>query len=392
MAFKKKNSLLACVSALAVAGALALGGCSASGHTGGVAATVNGTDIAEDTVTEYVEGFRAAQGLDTEDAWAEWLNSSGMTSADVRDTVLDTYVKEELEKQLAKDNDVTVDDSAIDSQVESIKANYSTDDEWNQALKAQGFTDEQQYRDSIRMSMLEQGLADKVVTEDDDKVKDSDLVSYLGMYASSYDGMKRSSHILFAADDKDTAKKVLADLKNGKISWNDAVAKYSTDEGSKENHGDVGWDKMTSFVEEYTDGLDKLDKGEMSGLVESDYGFHIIKCTDVFNSPKKITKASQCPDELVDTVRQYLENQQKSSAYDKWYEEQEKKADIHKNDIPTGVSYYIDLDAYNKNKDDEGSDASDEGSDEESDDSSQDASNEDGNTDESGSGDKDDNK
>ena len=45
--------------------ALALAGCSGSnyGYTGGVAATVNGTEIQEDTVTKYIQDFRTNSDL-----------------------------------------------------------------------------------------------------------------------------------------------------------------------------------------------------------------------------------------------------------------------------------------------------------------------------------------
>ena len=362
MASLKKRSLLACVSALAVAGALALGGCGASGHTGGVAATVNGTDIAEDTITEYIEYFRDSNDMGDEDSWATWLNNQGMTSEDVRDTVLDFYIKRELEAQLAADQGITVEDSEIDEQVQTIRDNYSSDEDFVEALNSQGFKDEADYRDNVRVGLIEQKLSDAVLNDEDKKVSEDDVVSMLSYYAPNYDGMKRSSHILFAADDKDTAKKVLSQLRDGSLSWNDAVQKYTTDEGTKETNGDVGWNLMSSFVAEYTNALEGLDKGEMSGLVTSDYGIHIIKCTDEFNCPDKIKKASQCPDELVDQIRSYLESNAESTAYDEWYTEQEGKAEIHKNDFNNGVSYYVDLDAWNAAQERADSESADDGS------------------------------
>lgn len=49
----------------------------------------------------------------------------------------------------------------------------------------------------------------------------------------------------------------------------------------------MGWDKTSSFVQEYTDALSGLEKDQVSGLVTSSYGIHIIKCTDVYNAPKE---------------------------------------------------------------------------------------------------------
>ena len=40
-----------------------------NGYTGGVAATVNGTEIPEDTITAQIQMIRAQMSVDTEDAW-----------------------------------------------------------------------------------------------------------------------------------------------------------------------------------------------------------------------------------------------------------------------------------------------------------------------------------
>lgn len=76
----------------------------------------------------------------------------------------------------------------------------------------------------------------------------------------------------------------------------------------------MGWDKTSSFVKEYTDALSGLEKDQVSGLVTSSYGIHIIKCTDVYNAPKekaddgtetvKITSLDQIPSEWQETIKQ----------------------------------------------------------------------------------------
>lgn len=362
MAFKK-TSLLAFVSGLAVMGALALGGCSA-GYSGGVAASVNGTDIAENTITDYVAGFRASSDLADDEAWAQWMAENGMTAEDVRDSVLDHFIELELIKQLAKDNGVEADKEAIDQQVATMRLNYTTDAEWQNALKAQGFATEQDYRDQIASIMLEENLMTKVIGDKKDPKK-SEMLEMLDMYASNYNGIKRSSHILFDADDKATAKKVLADIKAGKISFEDAAKKYSKD-GSGANGGDVGWDVATTFVDEYTDGLAKLHEGDISGLVKSQYGYHIIKCTQEFKAPEKGTSLDQYPDILVNQIKDYLSEQNQAAAFEEWYDDQKKKAEIAKNDMPSDVPYNVatedadaDADA-DENADEDTDDASDE--------------------------------
>ena len=99
-----------CVTA-AVACVIALAGCGANdGLTGGVAATVNGTDIAEDRVTTYIEDMRESQGMTDDDSWASWLSQSGYTPESLREAVINMFVTYELENKAAADAGIKVTD------------------------------------------------------------------------------------------------------------------------------------------------------------------------------------------------------------------------------------------------------------------------------------------
>jgi peptidyl-prolyl cis-trans isomerase SurA len=60
------------------------------------------------------------------------------------------------------------------------------------------------------------------------------------------------------------------------LSFEDAARKYSTD-GSARGGGDLGWTKRGKFVPEFEAAAYNLDPGEMSGIVESEFGYHLIK-------------------------------------------------------------------------------------------------------------------
>ena len=373
--FGMKEKLAPICVAAAAACVLALAGCGSSdGMTGGVAATVNGTDIAEDQVTNYIEDLRSSQNVSSEEDWANWLNSSGYTPESLREAVINMYVTQELEKAAAADAGVEVTDEEVDAVVESMRSNYDSDEAWQNALSSAGLTEES-YRENVYQPMLEEKLLDAVLDEKDTKADDDTVLSYLQMYASSLDGMKRSSHILFAADDEKTAQKVLDELNNG-ADFAELAKEYSTDSGSAQNGGDVGWSGLNSFVDAYSDALDKLKEGETSGLVTSEYGIHIIRCTDIWNAPDEIKKLSDAPDELVDVVRtQMADPAAEQAAYSKYIEDLREKADIHVNDMPSDVPYNVDLSKYiSSSSDDEAgegeddSDATDEDADAEGED------------------------
>ena len=218
---------------------------------------------------------------------------------------------------------------------------YSSDEEWNAALEAVGTT-EDQYRDMIELSLTETGLKDKVATATEPT--DEEMLQYAQMYASAYDGAKKSSHILFASDDQATAQEVLDKINSGELDFAEAAQQYSQDEGSKADGGNVGWDKLTSFVDEYQTALDSLEKDQVSGLVTSTYGIHIIKCTDVFTAPDEVTSIDQIPSEFSDSIKQSLETSSKNQSYSDWYQGYKESAEIETTDMPSGLAYDVSTD------------------------------------------------
>lgn len=337
---KKRIAAFVCVVALALGCAAAMTGCSGKQ----VAATVNGAEIYEETITADIEAFRASYGLEDADAWAEWMSTYGYTPESVRETMIDSYVESEVVKAAAKENGVTVEKSTIDEYVNNVKSNYESDEAFKSALEGAGYTEET-YRDRIEEALLEQDLMDKVtplVTPDEET-----LLSYVKMYATYFNGAKRSSHILIS--DEATAQDILNKINSGEMSFDDAVAKYSEDTGSKSNGGDVGWDALNSFVTEYTNALDALDEGQMSGLVKSTYGYHIIKCTEVFTAPDEITSSDQVPTALRDYVSELAESYEQQSNFSTYLSDYKDKLTIVIKDMPSGLSYNVDMSAYTSN-------------------------------------------
>lgn len=352
-----------CAAGIASACMFGLAACSdsnPSGLTGGTAATVGGTEIAEDTVTTYIQTFRAnyktsageASPLDTEEKWGQWLAANSMTPETVREQVIDFYASQELVKQAAAENGVEPSDEEIEGIINNMKSKYDSDDAWKQALSDVGTTEEA-YRESVSLALTESALKEAVGQAEEPT--DEELLEYCAMY----DGARRSSHILFNTEDEATAQEVLDKINSGELDFAEAAKEYSQDSGSAEKGGDVGWDKLTQFVTEYTTALSELDKDQVSGLVESQFGWHIIKCTDVFESPEEgLTSTDQVPAEILETVKTAVESQKSSQAFSDWYASYKENADIVINPMPENVPYNLDMSKY-QTDDAAGSDSAD---------------------------------
>lgn len=341
---------------------VSLAGCGSKyGYTGGTAATVNGTPIEEDTVTKYIQDFRASSELSSDEAWASWLKESSQDPQSIRNQVIDYYVQQELIRQAAQENEVVVEQSAIDEQVDAMKKNYSNDSAWQDALSQSGVTEEQ-YRESIEIGLTSRALQEKIITEVDTS-DDAGLLEFMNTYKDMINGSKRSSHILLEAGDEAKAEEIVGLLTSGQLDFATAAQMYSTDSGSARNGGDVGWDTINNFVEEYTAALDSVELGQIT-LTMSDYGIHIILCTDVLNLEGEPTSLSAYPDEIVEYMRTIYGSQKKAEDFQEWLKHYKEESDVVVNDMPSNVPYNIDLSQFDTDstENSEGEESDDNGS------------------------------
>jgi|GEM_PF-1094359 len=332
-----------CIMGLMAAVMFALPACNSNtdGLTGGVAATVNGVEIMEDDITIYAKNIRTSNQLTEDSAWGEYLASSGSSPEKFREDAIGMFVDKELITMALKDNNVSVDESEVTSRIDTMKKNYENEEAWQSALEQSGLTDES-YREAVTQRLEEMELMEKVAPLKDPK--DAEVLEYLQTNKDALNGAKRSSHILFDAEDKTLATEVLAKIKSGELAFADAVKEYSKDTASAEQGGDISWDIISGgLVEAYQTALDGLEEGKMSELVESEYGFHIILCTAAFTAPEEITSFDQVPTEFVDASKSNVPQVKQGEDYEKWFEKYKEEADIVINPIPAKVPYNIDM-------------------------------------------------
>lgn len=129
-------------------------------------------------------------------------------------------------------------------------------------------------------------------------VNDADLKTYYEQNTARLGGQeeRRASHILIAvpkgasAADKQKAKakaeEVLAEAKKSPDRFAELAKKYSQDPGSAAQGGDLDFFARGAMTKPFEDAVFSMKKGEIAGPVETDFGYHIIKLTDV-KEPKK---------------------------------------------------------------------------------------------------------
>ena len=85
---------------------------------------------------------------------------------------------------------------------------------------------------------------------------------------------------------KAKAEELLADVKKAPDSFAEVAKKNSQDPGSAANGGDLDFFARGAMTKPFEDAAFALKKGEISGVVETEFGYHIIKVTDI-KSPKQ---------------------------------------------------------------------------------------------------------
>lgn len=329
--------------AAATLGAAALTGCAGAG--GQAAATVNGTVIPESTVTADVQAFRASMELTDDDSWGQWLAEAGYTPESFREETLEQLVDDEVVRQAAKAEGVSVDQAEVDEYMEGMKAMYDTDEEWKAMLEESGMTEEQ-FRTEAEASMLQEALQQKVAGTEG-SASDAEVIEYYNENSEFYDDAKRSSAIVFNEGDDELAQQVLQRIMAGEISFADAAKENSVDGESAASGGDRGWDVLVGFSDEYQDALAELAPGQMSGVVETDEGPQIILCTEEFAAPEgEVTSVDIFPAALLDEMRESVLMMAGYSAYDEWLENYKKGITIEYAEVPTNLDYFVDMDKY----------------------------------------------
>lgn len=124
-------------------------------------------------------------------------------------------------------------------------------------------------------------------------VSDADIKSYYEQNAKRYadEEQRRASHILIKADKaasaadkaaaKEKAEKLLAQVRKNPADFAKLAKENSQDPGSAERGGDLDFFGAGMMVKPFEDAVFKLKQGEISDVVESDFGYHIIQLTAI---------------------------------------------------------------------------------------------------------------
>jgi foldase protein PrsA len=206
----------------------------------------------------------------------------------------------------------------VDAKLSELKKESGSDEEFQNNLKANGMT-LADLRREVEDGLLVRQVADALTS--DIKVTDEEAKAYYDSHSEEFDKPEevRVRHIL--VKDKATAEKLLADLKGG-ADFATLAKANSEDPGSKNDGGDLGFFSRGRMVPEFEDVAFKLKPGELSGIVQTQFGFHILQGVEHHD-------ARHVPfDEAKPKIAETLSEGRKDKVLSKWLEDQKKAAKI----------------------------------------------------------------
>jgi foldase protein PrsA len=202
------------------------------------------------------------------------------------------------EKILSEKYEVT--DKELDAKVAELKEQLG--ENFEAALAQYGYKDEEDFKKTMKLGMLQEKAAMKTI-----KVTDKELKEYYDNYKPEI----KARHILVA--DEKTALEVKQKLDAGE-KFEDVSNTYSTDEAAKTNGGDLGWFGPEAQMDpDFLTAAFALKVDEISAPVKSQFGYHIIQVTEqkekksydeMKNELEKELKSKQLTAEKIDEVMQ----------------------------------------------------------------------------------------
>jgi len=233
-------------------------------------------------------------------------DSAGLNK--LRRDILSDLIDEQLLLQKAKAEKIEVSDAdlvpQIDARVQKVRSQFATDAEYRAKLAEAGFGTPDEYR-SLLLDRARRGATiDRLIAKlrEDNKfpappVNDSALATY---FAEGKLGQQhRPPQIAFrqlivtpvataAERAKARAKidSILTEIRKG-ADFEQAAKRFSEDPGTKELGGDLGWNHRGNMVPEFDAVMFSLPPGRVSNVVETTYGYHIIRVDRVQPSEVK---------------------------------------------------------------------------------------------------------
>lgn len=243
-----------------------------------VLARVNGEPIAKDEFERALRNVEARAGQPVPVEQRDQVYRG----------VLDQLVSFHLLVQESKARKIEVTDTEVNARLDEVKKQFPSEDEFKKALASRSMTVDtlrQEAKQEMTLSRLVEGEVKSLI-----KVEERDIKDFYDKNPERFQQPEavRASHILIKlepnateAQKKEARAKIEGVLKQVKSGGDfAALAKQHSQDGSAPQGGDLNFFSRGQMVPPFEQAAFAMGAGETSGVVESQFGYHIIKVTE----------------------------------------------------------------------------------------------------------------
>lgn len=292
--------------------------------------------VVNDEIITLLEVTREAQPVIRESEKKAALDDAERSR--IRRAALESLVEKKLVEQKIKELNIRVGEDEVKQAIEDVKKQNNMNQEaLVKALSGQGLTFDQ-YRSQLQ-DQLEKLKLVSMEVRSKIQVGDTEMREYYEANQAKYreEDTFRARHIFFKTSEKapadeikrsmTTALMVLAEAKSGK-DFTELAKSYSEDPAARKDGGDLGRFKKGDMQPELEQVIMAMKVGEVSELVYTPLGFHIIKLEERVSGKLK-------PFESVkNEIEELLYRKKSEERFSAWAKELRSKASVEIKELP----------------------------------------------------------
>lgn len=296
-----------------------------------IVAKVNGVKITKENFEKTsLKVGKEYEMIFGENIWNSEVDGGQIFKDVFKEEILNVMISQELVSQQAQKEGIKVTEQEISNELKSFKEYIGKMPTYLDFLQENQIDDEF-LKSHIKQNLIFEKYRNKIMSESN--IDESELRTYYEAHLDEYKKEEiKASHIFISTlnsmkeplSEEETAKKeseakeLLKRLKSGE-DFAKLAKEYSEDDVSAVNGGDLGYFTKGVMLPEFEEAAFKLNKGEMSDIVKSPSGYHIIK---VFDRKAEISSFEDEKENILGVIRYDI--------YDKKMKELQSKADIER--------------------------------------------------------------
>lgn len=258
---------------------------------------------------------------------ASFLYATGYVQEDknkgINNNILSFIIDNEIAYQDAQRENIKVEDKDVNEKYEDLKETLKSNSAYKAKLDEVGVNDDflkSQVKKDLIVSKYKENFMKNI------KINDNEIKTYYDNHKDEFTKEEvRASQILISTLDdnnnvvnqeqkeklKDKAEDILEKLKNNE-DFAILAKEYSDDKNSGKDGGDLGYFSKEDKNIDFTNPVFKLEKDQLSDIIETEYGYHIVKLTD----NKSVTKTLE---ESKEDIKNKILNQKYTQHIDSLY-------------------------------------------------------------------------